>query len=51
MLLNGSIFHQKAILETTSQEGLDVTCLEKVRTWYQEPKFLWEPKSTWKIRQ
>ena len=28
--------------------GLDRTCLAKVKTWYEGPKFLWEPESSWK---
>ena len=26
-------------------KGLDGTCLAKVKLWYEEPKFLWEPES------
>ena len=28
--------------------GLDGTCLAKVKMWYEGPKFLWEPESSWK---
>ena len=28
--------------------GLDRTCLAKIKTWYEGPKFLWEPESSWK---
>ena len=28
--------------------GLDGTCLAKVKVWYEGPKFLWEPESSWK---
>ena len=28
--------------------SLDGTCLAKVKMWYEGPKFLWEPESSWK---
>ena len=28
--------------------GLDGLCLAKVKMWYEWPKFLWDPESSWK---